>query len=122
MKAVIISPAAMAALTAILSCWIERRSLAEAEEYKKVLLEHIRTVARGALPPPKSCEVLMRGRLNATGLCHCATEHHFIILREMETRFEVVEFIAQNHDLDRLVDQRTPMAASQEAGARRSND
>ena len=74
MKAVTISPAAMVALTAILSYWIEHRGPAEAEEYKKALLERIRAVARGALPRPNSCEVLIRGRPTATGLCLCATE------------------------------------------------
>ena len=95
MKAVTISPAAAAELTAILRRWIGRQGLPGTQEYQQVLLECVRAVARGEQPFPKPCEILLEGRPTAAGLCYCATEHHLIILREKETRFEVVEFVAQ---------------------------
>lgn len=45
MKAVIISPAAVAELTTILWHWIDRWGLTRAKHYQEVLLERIRVVS-----------------------------------------------------------------------------
>ena len=95
MKAVIISPAAVAELTTILWHWIDRWGLTRAKHYQEVLLERIRAVARGEQPYAKPCDTLLDGRSTAAGLCYCAIEHYLIILREKETRIEVVGFVAQ---------------------------
>ena len=46
----------------------------------------------------------MQGKRNAAGLCYCREGSHFIVVRETATRIEVVDFIHQNRDLDRLID------------------
>ncbi len=104
MKDIKISPAAEAALADILEYSIERWGPARAEEYKIQLLERVRSVARDELPHPKPCQVLMQGRRDAAGLCYCREGGHVIILRETATRIEVVEFIHQSRDLERLID------------------
>lgn len=103
MKDIRISSAAAAALADILEFSIQRWGLVRAERYKQELLDRVCSVARGEPPAPKSCEVLMRGKRNAAGLCYCAVGRHFIVLRETATSIEVVEFFHQSRDLDRLI-------------------
>ena len=103
MKDIKVSPAAEARLTEILTYSIERWGLARAEAYKDQLLERVRSIARGELPHPRPCEVLMQGERDAAGLCYCHEGGHFIVLRETATRLEVVEFIHQSRDLERLI-------------------
>ena len=104
MKAVRVSPAAAAALTDILEYSIERWGPDRAEQYKKKLLDRVRAVARGEPPHPRPCEILMKGRRSAAGLCYCAVGSHFIVLRETDSLVEIVEFVHQGRNLERLVD------------------
>lgn len=104
MKAVKISPSAEAALTDILEYSIERWGLDRAEDYKNQLLNRVSSVARAELPHPKMCEILMQGKRDAAGLLYCREGRHFIILRETATHIEVVDFIHEGRNLERLID------------------
>lgn len=104
MKDIRISPSAEAALADILEYSIERWGLSKAEEYKNQLLRRVRSAARAEPPHPMPCEILMQGKRDAAGLLYCREGRHFIILRETATRIDVVEFIHQSRDLDRLID------------------
>ena len=81
MKEIRISPAAEDALADILEYSIDQWGLARSELYKDQLLERVRSVARGELPHPRPCSVLVQGERAGTGLCYCREGRHFIILR-----------------------------------------
>ncbi len=98
------SPAAEDALTDILEYTINQWGLTQAERYKNQLLERVRSVARGELPHPRPCAVLMQGKRTGIGLCYCREGGHFIILRESDTRIDIVDFVHESRDLDRLID------------------
>lgn len=104
MKDIRVSPAAEARLAEIFDYSIDHWGLPRAEEYKDQLLERIKSVARNEPPQPRPCEVLMAGRRDATGLCYCREGRHYIILRVTTEIVEVVEFIHDNRDLERLID------------------
>ncbi len=103
MKDIKVSPEAEVSLADILEYSIERWGLSRAEDYKDELLKRVRSVARSELPHPRPCVVLMLGKRDAAGLCYCREGAHFIILRETATCLEVVEFIHESRDLDRLI-------------------
>ena len=104
MKEIRISPAAEDALADILEYSIDQWGLAGAELYKDQLLERVRSVARGELPHPRPCSVLVQGERAGTGLCYCREGRHFIILRESNARIDIVDFLHESRDLDRLID------------------
>ena len=104
MKDIKVSPAAEAALTDILHYSIESWGPAQTEKYKALLLERVRSVARREPPHPRPCEILMQGKRDAAGLCYCKAGRHFIILRETATRINVVDFIHESRDLERLIE------------------
>ncbi len=103
MKDIKVSPEAEVSLADILEYSIGQWGLSRAEDYKNELLKRIRGVARNELPHPMPCEVLMLGKRDVAGLCYCREGAHFIILRETATCLEVVEFIHESRDLDRLI-------------------
>lgn len=103
MKDIKVSLAAAAKLAEILEYSIDQWGLARAEDYKDQLRERVRSVARGELPYPRPCEVLMQGKRDAAGLCYCREGAHFIILRDTATHLEVVEFIHQRSNLERQI-------------------
>ena len=104
MKAVVLSPAAEAALSDILEYSVGRWGAARAEAYKDQLLDRIRRLAGGELPHPKPCDVLMQGRRGAKGLRYFREGRHFIIIRETAIRIEVVDFIHESRDLERQIE------------------
>ena len=104
MKDIKISPSAEAALTEILEYSIERWGRARADDYKNQLLNRVKSVARAEPPHPKRCDVLMRGKRKAASLVYCREGRHFIILRETVMRIDVVEFIHESRNLERLID------------------
>lgn len=110
MKEIRISLAAEDALADILEYPIDQWGLARAELYKDQLLERVRSVARGELPHPRSCAILMQGKRDTAGPCYCREGQHFIILRETDTRIDVVDFLHESRDLDRLIDGLAGMA------------
>ncbi len=115
MKDIKLSPAAEARLARILEYSIERWGLSRAEEYKDQLLDRVRSVARGELPHPRPCKVLMQDKRDAAGLCYYHEGRHFIIPRETATRIEVIEFIHQSRNLERLIDMLASEARKQGA-------
>ncbi len=104
MKEIRLSRVAEAALGKIFDYSIANWGPARAMAYKRRLLARLRAVARDEPPHVRPCEVLMAGKRPAVGLGYVREGSHFIILRETAERIEVVDFLHQSRDLERLID------------------
>ncbi len=104
MKEVKLSRVAEAVLGEIFDYSIANWGPARAREYKRRLLARIRALARAEPPHARPCAVLMAGKRQAAGLGYVREGSHFIILRETAERIEIVDFLHQSRDLERLID------------------
>ena len=72
----------------------------QAAKYERRLIGRLQSLARGELPRPRPCAVLLRGRRDAAGLAYCLERSHYIILREGADSIEVMAFIDGRRDLE----------------------
>lgn len=78
---------------------IENFGERQALSYKDGLIDRINMIANNEPPHPRSCAVLISGRADGGDLSYFREGGHYIILRETNERFEVLEFLHQSSNL-----------------------
>ena len=83
---------------------ISRFGPAQAEKYEGQLIERLHALALGKIPRGRSCELLLQGLTEATGLRYVQVGGHFIIYREAGDEIQVIDFVHGARDIEGLVD------------------
>ena len=116
MKEIRLSHDAQARLHEIARWTVERFGRAQARAYRDRLIRRIEALAAGEPPHARPCEAILASRRSANGLCYIREGSHYIMLRETPDSLDIVDFIHDRRDLDRIIQQ---LLANQIANSRR---
>ena len=105
MKEIRLSHDAQARLREIAHWTVEQFGRVQARTYRDRLIRRIEALAAGELPHARPCEAILADKRAAKGLCYIREGSHYIILRETPDSLDVVDFIHDRRDLDRIVQQ-----------------
>ena len=76
---------------------------AQAGKYERQLIKRLHALAVGELPRGRSCDLLVQGLTETTGLRYIRESGHFIIYRETDDQIHVIDFVHGVRDIEGIL-------------------
>ena len=103
MKTVIYAPRALERLDQIYRYRFEQWGEVQADLYYDRLIDRIEALAAGKWPHGRSCELLVKHRVDASGLKYYREGSHYIVFRDTFGQWILLEIFHKKSDLERRI-------------------